>query len=222
MSALTPAASLDAPGASPPHTESAARRAEGSDWPGGSRQVWPGWCRAQSLYPGGAARNHWHPMGVAGAWSVEPSLSWGQDSQGGIHRPEGCNTVQGFSGVCFPPALEGSGGPLRRPHRSSSGPAPLNPGQGSKALTAVAAFLKGAFQLLEKVVDVVIEGATHVVKKVATAASKGTQQVMAVCTDMATNAFREARRTVSEATTAAATLCNWVTGWFNRRLGWGW
>lgn len=77
-------------------------------------------------------------------------------------------------------------------------------------------------QLFFHVVDVVIEGATHVVKKVATAASQGAQKVMAVCTEMATNAFREARRTVSEATTAAATLCNWVTGWFNSRPGWGW
>jgi hypothetical protein len=90
-----------------------------------------------------------------------------------------------------------------------------------EVLTAVAAFLRGAFQLLERLVDVVIEGATSVVKKVASAASQGAQQVMAVCTDMATRAFREARRTVSGATTAAATLCHWVTGWFNGRPGWG-
>jgi len=91
-----------------------------------------------------------------------------------------------------------------------------------EVLTAVAAFLRGAFQLLEKVVDVVIEGATRVVKKVASAASQGAQQVMAVCSEMATQAFREARRTVSGANSAAATLCNWVTGWFNGRPGWGW
>ena len=104
---LTPAVSPCAPAASPPHTASAARPVAGSDWPGGSRQVWPGWCRAQSRCPGGAARNHWHPRGEAGAWSVAPSLSWGQESQGGIHRPEGRNTVQGFSA--------GTGGSLRVP-----------------------------------------------------------------------------------------------------------
>ncbi len=91
-----------------------------------------------------------------------------------------------------------------------------------EVLTAVAAFLRGAFQLLERMVDVVIEGATRVVKKVATAASNGAQQVMAICSEMATRAFRKARRTVNGATTAATNLCNWVTGWFNRQLGWGW
>lgn len=88
------------------------------------------------------------------------------------------------------------------------------------ALTAVAAFLRGAFQLLEKVVDVVIEGATRVVKRVATASSEGAKQVLEICTNMATRAFRKTRKAVDGATNVAATLSKWVTGWFRGPEGW--
>lgn len=83
------------------------------------------------------------------------------------------------------------------------------------ALTAVATFLRRAFQLLEKVVDVVIEGASRVVKQVATAVSEGARQVLQVCTQMATTAFRATRRAVSGAARVAGNLCSWVTGWFS-------
>lgn len=84
------------------------------------------------------------------------------------------------------------------------------------ALTAVAAFLRRAFQLLEKVVDVVIEGASRVVKHVVSSASEGARQVLQVCTRMATSAYRATHQAMSGAATAAGNLCSWVTGWFNR------
>lgn len=88
------------------------------------------------------------------------------------------------------------------------------------ALTAVAAFLREAFQLLEKVVDVVIQGATRVVKRVATSATEGAKQVLEVCTQMATRAFRRTKRAVAGATQVATTLSRWVTGWFGGPDGW--
>ena len=82
------------------------------------------------------------------------------------------------------------------------------------ALTAVAVFLRKAFQLLEKVVDVVIEGASHVVREVVAAASPGAKRVLQVCSEMATIAFRATGQAVSGAARAAGNLCNWVIGWF--------
>ncbi|MEB3332605.1 MAG: hypothetical protein VKI83_08950 [Synechococcaceae cyanobacterium] len=83
------------------------------------------------------------------------------------------------------------------------------------ALMAVAEFLRRAFQLLEKVVDVVIEGASRVVKHVVSSASEGARQVLQVCTDMATTAYRATRQAISGAARAAGNLCSWVTGWFS-------
>jgi hypothetical protein len=87
------------------------------------------------------------------------------------------------------------------------------------ALTAVAAFLRRAFQLLEKVVDVVIEGASRVVKSVVSSASEGARQVLQVCTRMATSAYRATRQGISGAAKAAGNLCSWVTCWFNGPTG---
>ena len=82
-------------------------------------------------------------------------------------------------------------------------------------LTVVAAFLRRAFQLLEKVVDVVIVGASRVVKHVVSSASKGARQVLQVCTRMATSAYRATHQAMSGAAKAAGNLCSWVTGWSN-------
>lgn len=83
------------------------------------------------------------------------------------------------------------------------------------ALTAVAVFLRNAFQLLEKVVDVVIEGASHVVRKVVAAATPGAKQVLQVCSELASNAFRATGQALSGAAKAAGNLCSWVIGWFS-------
>jgi hypothetical protein len=85
------------------------------------------------------------------------------------------------------------------------------------ALTAVAVFLRTAFQLLEKVVDVVIEGASHVVRKVVTAATQGARQVFQVCSEMASRAFRATGQVLTGAARAAGSLCSWVTRWFSGR-----
>lgn len=81
-------------------------------------------------------------------------------------------------------------------------------------LEAVTAFLLKAFQLLERITDVVIEGATKVVKHVVAAAAPGAQQVMQVCQDVAATAFKAAGKGVASAGRAARSLCSWVTSWF--------
>lgn len=82
------------------------------------------------------------------------------------------------------------------------------------ALTAVAGFLRKAFQLLEKIVDVVIEGASNVVRQVVAAATPGAKQLLQVCSEMASNAYRATSQAVSGAVRAAGNLCSWVIGWF--------
>ena len=45
--------------------------------------------------------------------------------------------------------------------------------------------------------------------------TEGARQVLQVCTQMATTAFRATRRAVSGAARVAGNLCSWVTGWFS-------
>ena len=90
----------------------------------------------------------------------------------------------------------------------------------ASVLTAVAAFLRNAFRLLEKVVDVVIEAASGVVKHVVSAVQGGIEQVMAVCSEMTGRAFRAAGQAVASAKRVAGNLCSWVTGWFSSPSSW--
>lgn len=81
-------------------------------------------------------------------------------------------------------------------------------------LSAVATFLRQAFQFVEKVVDVAIETASHVVKAVVSAVTTGARKVLEVCTQMASTAYRAAGQAISGAARAAKNLCGWVVGWF--------
>jgi hypothetical protein len=89
-------------------------------------------------------------------------------------------------------------------------------------LTAVAGFLRGVFQLVERITDVVLEGASRVVKQVVAATSTGAQQLIQVCSDLTTRAFRASGRALSNASRVAGNLCSWVSGWFFGRGGDGW
>ncbi len=82
-------------------------------------------------------------------------------------------------------------------------------------LEAVAQFLLKVFQLVERVTDVLIEGATRVVKRVVAEVAPGVKEVMGVCQDMAVTAFKAAGKGVASAGRAARSLCSWVTSWFN-------
>jgi hypothetical protein len=82
-------------------------------------------------------------------------------------------------------------------------------------LEAVALFLLKVFQLVERVTDVLIEGATRVVKRVVAEVAPGVKEVMRVCQDMAATAFKAAGQGVVSAGRAARSLCSWVTSWFN-------
>jgi hypothetical protein len=81
-------------------------------------------------------------------------------------------------------------------------------------LTAMAGALRRVFQLVERITDVVIEGASQVVKRVASAAASGTEQLIAVCSDLTSRAFRASGRALSQASRVAGNLCRWVSGWF--------
>lgn len=81
-------------------------------------------------------------------------------------------------------------------------------------LTAVASFLKQVFKLVDRIADVVIEGATRVIKHVASTLSSGTEQLIRVCSDLTTRAYRAAGQALSSAGRAASNLCSWVSGWF--------
>ena len=81
-------------------------------------------------------------------------------------------------------------------------------------LTAMAGVLRRVFQLVERITEVVIEGASQVVKRVASAAAGGTEQLIAVCSGLATRAFRASGRALSQASRVAGNLYRWVSSWF--------
>lgn len=83
-------------------------------------------------------------------------------------------------------------------------------------LEQVAGFLKGVFRFIERVVDVVLETGTAVVKRVASAVSDGAQQVLQVCRDLTRSAVQASRQAVASVGRIAGNLCSWVSGWFSR------
>ncbi len=82
-------------------------------------------------------------------------------------------------------------------------------------LEDVTLFLLKVFRLVERVTDVLIKGATSVVKRVVAEVAPGVKEVMRVCQDMAATAFKAAGKGVASAGRAARSLCRWVSGWFN-------
>jgi hypothetical protein len=81
-------------------------------------------------------------------------------------------------------------------------------------LQACHQFLARVFKLIERVADVVVEVATAAVKRVVAGVAVGTQQVLAVCTDIARSAVHATRSAISGVGRIANGLFGWVSGWF--------